>query len=195
MTLQAVQFRRFEPDQQAWRPGSLALAGSEPSSLSMAPGPPMAAPEENTCCTTKVLTGCSSTGTAVLAGPHPSAPPCPMVGALVPALTAAPNLQHPQRLQGPSPEACLRRCLGPVEQRPSAQELLNDSFFLRRLGKGDSAKSMATMLPAVAPTLTPRSSHRSETEGSDSAIHCQVTSSTGTPGMPWPESCLDLPDA
>ena len=74
--------------------------------------------------------------------------------------------------------APLHRCLGPVEQRPSAQELLNDSFFLRRLGKGDSAKSMATMLPAVAPALTPRSSHRSETEGSDSAIHCQVTPHT-----------------
>lgn len=64
--------------------------------------------------------------------------------------------------------------MGPEGQRPSAQELLNDSFFLRRLGKGDSAKSMAAMLPAVAPALTPRSSHRSETEGSDSAIHCQV---------------------
>ena len=51
---------------------------------------------------------------------------------------------------------------------------MNDSFFLRRLGKGDSAKSMVAMLPAAAPPLTPRSSHRSETEGSDSAIHCQV---------------------
>ena len=68
----------------------------------------------------------------------------------------------------------LCRCLGPEAERPSAQELLHDSFFLRRLGKGDSAKSMVAMLPASTPALTPRNSRRSETEGSDAAIHCQV---------------------
>ena len=73
----------------------------------------------------------------------------------------------------PSP-ARARRCLGPEQDRPSAQELLHDSFFLRRIGKGDSAKSLSTQLPAVTPALTPRSSRRSETEGSDTAIHCQV---------------------
>ena len=68
------------------------------------------------------------------------------------------------------------RCLGPEKDRPSAQELLQDSFFMRRLGKGDSAKSLAssTVPPGGSASLTPRNSRRSETEGSDNAIHCQA---------------------